>query len=203
MSQMNIPPDIDEIHTALSQEVTHLHVKWKIFCQLYASGDEVVDLLNSSASGFFHLCQEMWGDDILLTIGRLIDPKQSFKKDNLSLGQLVNSIDRVRFPTLKAEIERLLAEAKDKCDVVKDHRNKRIAHNDLTTKLQPGANLIPAPTKQNIEDALKSIRDVVNSVPKYFRNSPIAFVNYEDIAWPFDGNALITRLREAKHIKGN
>jgi hypothetical protein len=200
MTQKKIPSEIDEIYIALFHQVSHLHAKWGIFCQLYASGIEVVNLLNSSAAGFFRVCQDVLAYDILLTISRLIDPKQTrlgknSVKDNLSLERLVSSIDGAKFPKLKDEIEQLLTESKNKCGFVKDLRNKLIAHNDLSTKLKSEVNPLPMPTKQNIEDALESIRDVMNAVPSYFENTTVA---YQLASMPSDGNTLIARLRHAK-----
>ena len=109
MSNKKIPTEVDEIYEALYQQVSYLHAKWGIFCQLYGSTKEVVDLLNSSAPSFFRICEDVLVDDILLNISRLTDPKQTFKRDNLSLEHLVHSIDEVQFTKLKDEIEKLLA----------------------------------------------------------------------------------------------
>jgi len=199
MTQKKIPPQIDEIYMALFHQVSHLHAKWEIFCQLYASSSEVVDLLNSSAAGFFRVCQDVLAYDVFLTISRLTDPKQTRLgknvRDNLSLERLVSSIDSVKFPKLSGEIKQLLAKSKNKCGFVKELRNKLIAHNDLPTNLQAKVNPLPMPTKQNIEDALESIRNVMNAVPSYFENSTVA---YQLASMPSGGNTLITRLRHAK-----
>ena len=75
-------------------------------------------------------------DDILLSISRLVDPKQTFGKDNLTLEQLVHSIDSTKYSQLRRDIEQRLSHARDRCAFAKDQRNKRIAHSDLFTKLQ-------------------------------------------------------------------
>jgi hypothetical protein len=203
MTQSIIPPEIDGKYMALFQEVSHLHRKWGIFCQLYASGDDVIALLNNAAAGFFRVCQDLLADDVILTISRLTDPKQTFRKDNLSLEQLVHSIDAGKYPKLRDEIEQLYAELKDKCNFTKDHRDKRIAHNDLSTKLQAKVTPLPSPTKRDVEDALGSIRNVMNAVPKYFHNADIATVNYiRLVTSPGDGTKIISRLREAEAFWG-
>jgi hypothetical protein len=195
MSKKKIPTEIDEIYEALYQQVSYLYAKWGVFCQLYGSTKEVVDLLNNSAPSFFRICEDVLVDDILLNISRLTDPKQTFKRDNLSLERLVHSIDEVQFPKLKDEIEKLLAKAKDKCTFARDLRNKRIAHNDLSTKLQVNPNPLPTVTRKKIEDALESICNVMNAVAGYFEDSTVA---YELAILPNDGNTLIARLRDAK-----
>jgi hypothetical protein len=141
-------------------------------------------------------------DDIILTISRLNDPKRTLGKDNLTLEQLVHSIDAVKYPQLKKEMERLHAEAKDKCKFAKNHRNKRIAHNDLQLKLHGKVNPLPSPTETNIEEALESIRNVMNAVPRYFHNMKTTTVNYHHLITRHgDGTKIISRLREAEAFR--
>lgn len=198
MTQQKIPLEIYEIYKPLFNQVSHLHAKWGIFCQLYASSSEIIDLLNSSSAGFFRVCQDVLAYDILLTISRLTDPKQTGKRDNLSLERLVSSIDGVKFPNLKDEIEQFLAASKAKCSFARDLRNKLIAHNDLSENLQSNGALISMATKKNIEDAFESIRNVMNAVASYFEHSTVA---YELASMPSDGNVLIARLRDAKEYR--
>jgi hypothetical protein len=198
MTQQKIPLEIYEIYKPLFNQVSHLHAKWGIFCQLYASSSEIIDLLNSSAAGFFRVCQDVLAYDILLTISRLTDPKQTGKRDNLSLERLVSSIDGVKFPSLRGEIEQLLAVSKVKCSFARELRNKLIAHNDLSENLQSNGALISMATKKNIEDAFESIRDVMNAVASHFESSTVA---YELTSMPSDGKVLIARLRDAKEYR--
>lgn len=199
MPRGNIPSDIEEIYKPLFHQVSHLHAKWGIFCQLYASGSEIIELLNSSSGGFFRVCQDVMAYDILLNIGRITDPKQTRMgrnvRDNLTLERLASSVDGTQFPKLKDEIEKLLVQSKNKCGFVREVRNKLIAHNDLATNLHNRVALVSTATKQNIEDALESIRNVMNSVPSYFDGGTVA---YQLASMRGDANTLIVRLRQAK-----
>jgi hypothetical protein len=203
VTQKVIPVEINEVYKPLSDEVAYLHKKWGIFCQLYASGDDIIDLLNSSAGGFFYECQEIWGADIISNISRLTDPKQMGKgkntRDNLSLEKLVHAIDSGKFSTLKSNIEKLLDETMNRCSVIRKFRHKRLGHIDFFTRVNARANPLSIPTKKNIEDALESICNVMNAVSKHFHGSDIATVNYTDLVdLPHDAHMLIARLREAK-----
>jgi hypothetical protein len=111
-----------------------------IFCQLYASGENIIELLNTAAPGFFRICEDLLADDVLLSMSRLRDPKQTFGKDNLTLERLVHSIDATRYPQLRLDVERLLSDVRAKSAFVKAQRDTRIAHADLSTKfvLAPG-----------------------------------------------------------------
>ena len=196
-----IPPEIREEYKSLRNDVCHLHRKWLIFRQLFVSGENVVGLLNSVAPAFFRVCKDLLADDVLLSISRLADPKQTFKADNLSLEQLVRSIDAGEYPDLMRELEQLLSVTRDKCAFAREQRNKRIAHTDLSTKLE--AKPLSSPTTTNVEAALESIRAVMNAIEKYFHEPiycndvNIAFVGYSRVL-NVDGTQLITWLREAE-----
>jgi len=203
-----IPAEISDGYDPLFRDVCHLHRKWGIFCQLYASGESVVELLNRSAAGFFRICEELLADDILLSISRLMDPKQTFRKDNLTLERLKDSVDPMKYPQLRQDVERLLSQATAKCAFAKDQRDKRIAHSDLSTKLQ--AYLLPSPPKTNIEEGLQSIRDVMNAVELYF-NTPLyvdginlAFADYSNKTFlAIDGFQIVSRLRNCEACEEN
>jgi len=71
---------------------------------------------------------------------------------------------------------------------------------------------LPSPTTTNIDEALKSIRGVLNVVelhffpPAYSQDVNIAFVDYASLTRDVDGTRMIARLREAEsngnHLTG-
>src|SRR6266853_6052206 len=190
-----IPAEIRQAYDSLAWDVCQLHRKWGIFCRLFASGENIVELLNRSAAGFFGTFEDLLADDILLSISRLVDPKQTFGKDNLTLELLVHSIDSTKYTQLKLDIEGRFSKARDKCAFTKDQRNKRIVHPDLSTKLQ--VDMLPSPTMTNIEEALESIRRVMNVVELYFfppiysQDMNTAFVDYLSLTRDVDGTRII------------
>src|SRR2546430_8861910 len=95
-----IPSDLREIYEPLFNDVCHLHRKWGIFRRLYVSGESIVSLLNGIAPGFFRICEDLLADDIILSISRLVDKKETFGKNNLSLEQLVYSANAQEYPDL-------------------------------------------------------------------------------------------------------
>lgn len=190
-----MPTELAEVYDALKQDVSLLHVKWEVFNQLYATSERTVELLNESAPSFFRICQDMLIDDILLTISRLTDPHQTFNRDNLSMERLVAYVDEFKYADLRDEIEQLLIEAKSKCSFAREFRNRRIAHTDLSTRLQAETNPIPAFTKQQIKEALSVLRALMNKIGTYFEDTDVL---YEQVLMPGDGNSLIARLRDAR-----
>lgn len=200
MTQSSIPSDIDEIYMALFQEVSHLHRKWGVFRHLYVSGPEIVDLINDAGRDFFGITQTLLAHDIVLTIGRLTDPKQSAGRDNLCLEQLIDFIDAAQHPKLRQNIGKIYSASKPKFSFAKIYRNKLIAHNDFATKLARAPEP-PIPTTTDIDDGLEGICDVMNAVPRYFVGLDIATVDYYDLVTrPGGENRLIARLRAAKEM---
>jgi hypothetical protein len=183
---------------ALFQEVSHLHRKWGVFRHLYVSGEEIVDLISEAGRDFFGITQTLLAHDVVLTIARLIDPKQSAGRDNLCLEQLIHFIDAARHGQLRQNIEQIYSGARPKFSFAKIYRNKLIAHYDLAAKLARVPEPSP-PSTTDIEDGLEGIRNVMNAVPQYFVGLDIATVNYYDLVTrPGGENRLIACLRAAK-----
>ena len=190
-----MPTELTELYDALYQDMSSLHAKWEIFNQLYVTSEETVELLNESAPSFFRICQDMLIDDILLTISRLTDPHQTYNRGNLSMERLVAYVDESKYADLRDEIEQLLIEAKSKCRFARELRNRRIAHTDLSTRLQAEANPLPALTEQQIKEAFSALRAIMNKIKMHFEDTSVL---YEQVLMPGDGNSLIARLRDAR-----
>ena len=200
MIQDSIPPEIVDTYMALVRQVLHLHRKWGVFRHLFVSTQETVDLLNDAGGDFIGIVQDLLAHDIVLTIARLTDPKQTFGKENLSLEQLIHTIDAVRHGPLRKNMEQIYVGSKPKFAFAKVYRNKLIAHYDLATQLAQEPEP-PIPTTTDIEDGLEAIRDVMNAVQQYFDGLEIATVNYYDLVTrPGGENRLIARLRAAKRM---
>jgi hypothetical protein len=193
--KQGMPQDLTGVYGTLQHDLAELHAKWTVFSQLYATNEERVELLNASAPQFFRLCQDVFINDILITISRLTDPRQTSGKDNLSMERLVVSVDGAKNPDLKGEIERLLAEAKSKCQFARELRNRRLAHSDLLTKLQAPTASLPDATKGQVEEALAALRAIMNAVEAHFEDNTVL---YEQVLMTGDGDNLIARLHDAR-----
>jgi hypothetical protein len=194
-----IPSEIDDIYYPLFNQVSHLHVQWNIFRQLYVADPETFALLRWSANGFFGVVQQTLASEILLTISRLTDTKQTgsgkHARDNLSLDRLIDRIDEQQFPDLKDEMSKRLVAARQACAFARDVRNKLLAHSDLATNLRDRAAVASQTTTTNIDAALRSIAYVLNAIPGHFDNSGVA---YAVASMSTDGTTLLNRLRAAK-----
>jgi hypothetical protein len=197
-----MPPDLAEIHDLLYQEVSWLHARWNLYCQLYASSEDTVDLLNRSASVFFGICQDVLIDSALLGISRLTDPEETRlgkeKKPNLSLRQLLTTVDAVAYPTLRDDIKQAIDATQGDFEFARDLRNRRIAHNDLSVHRKNPVTPLAKANHQKIETALENIRNIMNLVEEHVTGST---TGYSMIVLPGDGDALIACLRDAESYR--
>ena len=95
---------------------------------------------------------------------RLLDPSNSFGRDNLSLEHLVESLDDVKHLSLKKNLSDIINNIREKGKVFSTIRHKRIAHNDLFTKTasSEGEKILPGIKYELIEDTLESIRNMLD-----------------------------------------
>jgi len=197
-----MPPDLAEIHDLLYQEVSWLHARWNLYCQLYASSEDTVDLLNRSAPSFFNICQGVLIDSVLLGISRITEPaetgKGKTKQLNLTLRRLAATIDPADYPTLRSDIDKSLVAAEGYFAFAKALRHKLIAHNDLLVHQKIAAPPPPKADRQKIEAALQTIRDIMNLVDEYVTGTT---TGYSMIVLPGDGDALIACLRDAESYR--
>lgn len=170
MVRTKMPAALSEVFGELWQDVVWVHGKWAIFCQLYAEKDSV-ELLNNTAPSFFRICQDVLLDDVLLTICRITDPAQTGRKTNLCLERLVRHIDESAYCDLKDNATSLLTSFQQKLDFARDHRNRRIAHIDLQTRLKRHPTELSSITRQRVREALQAIDKIMNTIEYYFGDS--------------------------------
>ncbi len=197
MEEFNTPEDMEKLHKALWNEFGVLHLKWLLFSQLYED-ETTVNLLNESAPTFFGVCQTVFLDDIILVISRLTDPSHTKNKENLTLERLAAAIDSANFPELKDEIDEALNLVRSNCNFARTNRNRRIAHTDLKTYFQEHPESLPSVTKEKIEEALLTVREVMNKFELHFSQNE---TGYEYLVLPDGANSLIGCLYDAKSYR--
>jgi hypothetical protein len=191
----NLPDDVMKEYGTVANEVLTLRMKWNVFLQLYGTASNV-ETLNSSAPGFFYLCQDAFVDSIILTISRLTEKAQTGSKRNpdfnLSLLHLVARAQTEMYADSVDKLQQAVSKVKQKCDPIQLTRNRRIAHLDLQTHLLD-ASMINV--KRNaIQSAVDAIIELMALLDFYFTGESIF---YDDIP-AGDGRHLLIRLRNAK-----
>ena len=163
--------ELGELHHALGNELTYLHLKWKEYRALFGTSPESIDLLNEAAPEFFGKLQHILWDDVLLHLCRLTDPPKSMGRANLTISRLsplvINSIQN--------ELESLISIAKAKTSFARDRRHRRLAHQELPDFEGEEPKPLAAASRQHVEEALTSIREVMNLIEVHYQESPVLY----------------------------
>ncbi len=138
---------------------------WKQFQCLYLSGPARTALLDEAAGGFFGIIQEVLLESLFLHLSVLSDPPSNGTHENLSFERLAASvkpelIDSGAWP----QAEQLLTEFKNQVVTIRRHRNKRIAHADLATVVEPKTTPLDDVTLSQLRNAVKQAFATFNAL---------------------------------------
>ena len=186
------PQSIQDIFEEIKKEITWLHVRWIIYRQLFEFSPTRIDILNECASVFFWIIQVVLIDEVQLCLGKLTDSATTAGKDNLSFNQLQNVIE-TDDQSLAAYIKKKLDEILSNCQGIRIHRNKRLAHLDLNTAMQQGAQPLPTVGIQTIENVLYSVRDYMNAIEEHYCHRTTGYEHF--LMLGNDGDALVSILK--------
>lgn len=186
-----------EVFAALKTEIIDLHLRWIIYRQLFAASPEKIDLLNKSGSNVFFLLQHLLLDDCALRLSKLTDPAEQGKFANLSVLQLLECIAGADKEFPRDKVEALIGELTGRSEKFRKLRNKRIAHADLHHALKVAEEPLPGISREDVEQALKVLRQVMNAIELHYDNSQTL---YEEtiVAHDADGNQLLKVLEKGR-----
>jgi len=168
----NMPEDIRDIFMWLCQDVASLNDKWRTYKGLY-SDSSVTDLLNYTAKHTFQTIEESLRDDMTMSICRLCDPSSLCGYENVSFSALL-SLKNIP-NNIKKDIEEFL----ESCEPIKSLRNKRVAHNDKNTLLNPKENPLPGISRKQIDNIVGTAGDILNLVLLEYENSEMEFETFD------------------------
>ncbi len=192
------PRQIQELWAELSSDVVWLHGRWIIYRQLFGTTKERVDLLNETAGTFTGILQDLLLHDIQLSISKIGDPPGLSGKENLTLKRLQLALRDTGETAVADSMDVPLASFEAACGKLRHRRNKWIAHSDLHTSLNARATPLLGPSREEIENALAALRQVMNPVEQKYTNSQTA---YEHFVLNEDGEHLISALLQAKRYR--
>ena len=187
--------DLGRLCHELQDELELLRQKWREFQELFAKGDDRIELLNRVASNFFGLLQKLLFEDAMLHLCRLTDPSQTGKWTNLTIMRLAEEISDL---ALRAQVQTDAKQVQKSCQFARDERDKRLAHTDLVTYRNELASPLPDVTSKNVEDAVESMRALLNSVEQHYGLRP-SILAYD----PRGARSLVHYLEEAVRAKDN
>lgn len=178
----------------LHKKLIELHMLWQQYRQLYGTDSESIELLNRTAGLFFKILQDELWDSVLLAISRMTDPPATGKKKNLTIQSLPDLIpDR----SLKDELDRLCAAAVAQAEFARQHRNKRIAHQDHGYAHDPVANPLSGISRERVEAMLTTLRAVLNLLNRHYKDSTTM---YEDFIDESGARVLIQKLKRLERL---
>jgi len=192
------PAGTGELAHWLWSDITHLHMNWRNYRQLFGTDQETVDLLNTIAFSYFSMTERTLRQDTLMRICRITDPPfsdRAQKRPNASLRQLLLQTSTSLPAELRTEVESSLQVLDELSRPIRDLRNKRFAHSDLDEVLQLKIEPLPGIRRQQVEDVLARIREAYALLEGHFLNSTTAF---EHVVHTNDAKKLIYHLNQAR-----
>lgn len=191
--------DLKNALNAVNDQVIQLAFRWKIFCQLFDSGQESIQLMNKSGSNVFWLFQRLVLDDVMIRLSRLTDPEKSLGRENASISNVVGKARACLSAPTVTEVEALIVELEHHVQNVRSHRNKTLAHADLSHALNVSA--LPPVTYDELEKAMKTLQEIVSKVA----SEALCWTTHYDPIVPYGcgGDSLLKVLKRAHNDEAN
>jgi hypothetical protein len=174
----------------LHHKLVELHILWQQYCDLFGKDDATVELLNRTAGLFFKVVQDELWDSVLLGISRMVDPPQTLRSKNLTLRSLPALLNDA---SLRDEVQSLCDAAVAAASFAREHRNKRIAHQDHGYLTDRRANALSGISRRNVEDMLAALRAVAGAIHLHFFDSTMM---YDVFIGSTGADLLIRKLRK-------
>ena len=182
---------------AIEGEFIQLRYRWALFCQLFDSGQDNVDLLNKSGSNVFQLLQKLIIDDAMMTLCRLSDPEKSMGHENASIRNLFKKLkDNLSGETAR-KIDAKLLELDAHMKNISTLRNKAISHKDLNHAL--AVELLPRPAYDELEKSIETVKSILNALTSELLNYTGNYVVVMPVGR--DGNKLLHVLGKTHEFK--
>jgi hypothetical protein len=191
MAHHEQPKDLEPCLTVIQDQLTFIYARWNVLIELFGSGPANIDVINRTLPHFFVLLQNTYLDDVIIGIGRLLDSEKTGRNKNLSLASLYKILSLSAHVQLAKEVEAAIDRINVLEKPLRDHRNRKIAHNDYRIALQ--LEQLPPLYISNVNESLMSLALLLNSISIYFRNSETEFA-----ALRGEGAAMIHYLKKAE-----
>jgi hypothetical protein len=122
---------------------------------------------------FFSYTTHLFYDHLALSIAKLLDPSEAYKKPNASLFQLIDTIPK-EHTSIISYLTTSLTAIKEKAAHITNHRNKRISHNDYSVYALNSP--LPAISEDELMKTLRSFEDFLNYIEvNLLRGTPVDY----------------------------
>jgi hypothetical protein len=200
-TKSKMPAAVAESHDLLSRELMLLNTKWNDFKYLFCKSGANVRRLHDVAELFFRIVREIMADDIILGICRLTDPATSgvkgVQRANLTLHRIESLLANTKLAKTW-KIRNRLSAVDAACEPFRKHRNRRVGHFDLDTRVKLAGNLLPGISIKETNRALKCIAGFMNAIAKPYGGDVRLYQH--GIAGP-DARELLEFIRRANRLE--
>ena len=190
------PPTLQELHKFIVFQVLEMSARYKVYCQLFSETQERIDLMEDCAPNFFTITHDTLLDDLAMILCRLTDPPTQGDRENpfenLVFERLLAEAGLERGKPESDEFYLLLRTIKKDCQKFRSHRNRRIAHAEVSTALNKAQ--LPKISKEALKDSVENIILLLKKVDGYLG---LVDTEYEDMILEGDGNQIIWLLEQA------
>lgn len=186
---------LTKVFERIKAELNHLHYRWTLYRQLFATSSYRIDLINRTSSNVFVEFQWLVIDSMVMSLSKLTDAARMRKNENLSFHYLIERVRELGEEGLAQELEEELQQLVEASEKFRNIRNKRVAHNDLVTALGEEGSPLPGVSRKEIETALEHSRNIMNKVELHFNDSQTL---YNEIILPLtnDGRSVLIWLQK-------
>ncbi|MEY4646373.1 MAG: hypothetical protein RL437_461 [Actinomycetota bacterium] len=153
--QAKFGDDDGKLFHTIENEFQVLLVKLNYVRALYTD-EEALRILRETDNHFFSIVKIALVESIVVGIGRLFDPIESFKRLNVSLEHLSVKLESQEI------IDRVLSAKEYFNDKIKIHRDKKIAHSDFETMMDRLE--IPTYNFEHIQGLMDMLKEIFNSI---------------------------------------
>lgn len=182
---------LEALYNPIKNEVILAHAEFQLWDELYATHPERVEILNKTAGGFFEMLSPLLADNLIMRLSRLTDPPTSGKYRNLTLYDLLPTLEQ---PDAASNYREKLQTLHDVCDPMRVQRNKRLAHLDFHTAVARHPDDLPRVRVSVIRHALVVLKDALNV---FERSQQLPTVMYADFIFQSGPRALLAALKRS------
>ena len=163
------------LYDELQTQLAFVHLGWNTYRALFAD-KETIDLLNCAASTHFWYQERMMWEATLLHLCRLTDKTRIAGKETLTLRRLASVIPD---GPLRHKVNDLVNESLAKMKFARAFRDRRLAHTELPGVGKQSAESLTSGSRQQVEDALASMRAILNAVLWHYERTTFGYEHFE------------------------
>jgi len=146
----------------IENEFLYLVNLWNEYKVLFGNENNL-NILNKNCGDCFHTIQHSMNNDMILSLNRLLDPSKQHKNTNLVLESLLNKTsDSKKRKELEDKLEKI-RDLRDNSNL-KEIRNQRLAHSDITTRNKDGNFIVILIEYDAVDNILHGMSDFLNNI---------------------------------------